>query len=280
MSGAAGKPGLPLDQWTAAWDAVGEALERAGVAIVTLQGRVEALDLEIAAAEAARPAAPPNGQPRRDVAIAIEASAAAEAALRVTYRVAGARWTPVYDLRLETGGKDRKPALELSRRAQVSQATGEDWTDAALTVSTVRALRGTQAPVVDDLVVSLVDPVEIARRAERAAAMQRRAPVPAAAPPMLAKQPSAMAAFEDRAEAEQVSAEVEAGTFQASFRIAGTVTLASDGTVRTFPLTSRRIDPTLVVKTAPALDETAYLEASFVHDDDAPAARRPGRAAP
>ena len=270
VAGGPGKPGLPLDQWAAAWETIGEALEKAAVAVVSLQARVEALDLDIAAAEKARPAAPPDGQPRRDVAIALDAPAAAEAALRVTYRVAGARWTPVYDLRLDTGGKDRKPALEVVRRAQVSQATGEDWTDAALTVSTVRALRGTQAPEVNDIIVSLVDPAEMARRAERAAAMQRRAPMPAAAPAILGKNVMTSAAPDDRVEAEQVSAEVEAGAFQASFRIAGKVSLASDGTVRTFPLSSRRVDPTLVVKTAPALDETAYLEASFVHDEEAP----------
>ena len=39
--------------------------------------------------------------------------------LRVSYRVAGAGWAPLYDARLETGAKEAKPALELVRRAQV-----------------------------------------------------------------------------------------------------------------------------------------------------------------
>ncbi len=271
VDGRAGKSGLPADQWAAAWDAVGDALEKTGAALVALQQQVETLDDEITALERARPAGPPAGQPRRDVAIALDSPGEADATLRVTYRVAGARWAPVYDVRLDTGGPDRRPGLELVRRAQVSQSTGEDWTDAALTVSTVRAARGTQAPEVDDLVVSLVDPVEIARRAERAASMQRRAPVAAAPSPSMAAKP-ALAAEEPEdkvAVAEQV-AEIEAGAFQASYRVAGKVTLASDGTVRTFALSTRRIEPALVVKTAPALDETAYLEASFVHEEEAP----------
>ena len=270
VEGRAGRPSLPPDQWPAAWDAIGEGLEKTGAVIVALTQQVETLDDEITALERARPSAPPTGQPRRDVAIALESQGEAEATLRVTYRVAAARWAPVYDVRLDTGGSDRRPGLELVRRAQVSQSTGEDWTDAALTVSTVRAARGTQAPEVDDLVVSLVDPVEIARRAERAAAMQRRGPV-AALPspsPVVAAMP-ADAAEEKVAVAEQV-AEIDINAFQASYRVSGKVSLASDGTVRTFALSSRRVEPALVVKTAPAQDETAYLEASFTHEDEAP----------
>jgi uncharacterized protein (TIGR02231 family) len=271
VEGRAGRPSLPPDQWPAAWDAIGEGLEKTGAVIVALTQQVETLDDEITALERARPSTPPAGQPRRDVAIALESPGEAEATLRVTYRVAAARWAPVYDVRLDTGGPDRRPGLELVRRAQVSQSTGEDWTEAALTVSTVRAARGTQAPEVDDLVVSLIDPVEIARRAERAAATQRRAPVAASPSPSIAAMPAppADAAEEKVAVAEQV-AEIDANAFQASYRVAGKVSLASDGTVRTFALSSRRVEPALVVKTAPAQDETAYLEASFTHEEEAP----------
>ena len=47
-------------------------------------------------------------------------------------RVRNARWTPLYDARLDTGAKDRKPALELVRRAEITQNTGEDWSNVAL----------------------------------------------------------------------------------------------------------------------------------------------------
>jgi uncharacterized protein (TIGR02231 family) len=77
------------------------------------------------------------------------------------------------------------------------------------------------------------------------------------------------AAEEKVAVAEQV-AEIDVNAFQASYRVSGKVSLASDGTVRTFALSSRRVEPALVVKTAPAQDETAYLEASFTHEDEAP----------
>ena len=71
----------------------------------------------------------------------------------MTYTVRNARWTPLYDARLDTGAKDRKPALELVRRAEITQTTGEDWSNVALSVSTVRTARGGSAPELNSLIV-------------------------------------------------------------------------------------------------------------------------------
>jgi hypothetical protein len=55
-----------------------------------------------------------------------------EAKLRVSYEISGARWYPSYDIQLhpETG------RVEIHFAGEVSQETGEDWSDAALTLST------------------------------------------------------------------------------------------------------------------------------------------------
>jgi len=71
------------------------------------------------------------------------------------------------------------------------------------------------------------------------------------------------------AKAEEVQASVEASTFQASFNVPGRVTVPQDA-VKTFVLGKRGIAPTLIVKSAPVADETAYLEASFTNEDEAP----------
>ena len=88
-----------------------------------------------------------------EVRIELASAAATKATLRVTYTVRNARWTPLYDARLDTGGKDRKPALELVRRAEITQETGEDWSNVALAVSTVRTARGGKAPDLNSLIV-------------------------------------------------------------------------------------------------------------------------------
>ncbi len=76
----------------------------------------------------------------------------------MTYAVRNARWTPLYDARLDTGAKDRKPALELVRRAEITQNTGEDWSNVALSVSTVRTARGGKAPDLNSLIVQYPPP--------------------------------------------------------------------------------------------------------------------------
>lgn len=62
--------------------------------------------------------------------------------LRLRYLVPGARWAPSYVLRLD-------PALgagTLELRALVGQATGERWTDVALTLSTANPQQWTELP--------------------------------------------------------------------------------------------------------------------------------------
>src|SRR4030088_953273 len=77
-------------------------------------------DRKIARLEPDRAQKPPS---KLEVQIEVAAAAATKATLRVTYAVRNARWTPLYDARLDTGAKDRKPQLELVRRAEVTQST-------------------------------------------------------------------------------------------------------------------------------------------------------------
>ena len=70
-----------------------------------------------------------NPARKMEVRIDLAAAEATQAVLTVTYAVRGARWVPLYDARLDSGAKDRKPALELVRRAEIVQQTGEDWGD-------------------------------------------------------------------------------------------------------------------------------------------------------
>jgi uncharacterized protein (TIGR02231 family) len=100
--------------------------------------------------ESDRAAKPPR---KLEVRIDVAAAAATRATLRVTCAVRNARWAPVYDARLDTGAKDRKSVLELVRRAEITQTTGEDWSNVALAVSTVRTARGGSAPELNSLIV-------------------------------------------------------------------------------------------------------------------------------
>lgn len=76
----------------------------------------------------------PEAKARAMLAVGIDSDAPAQGSVTVTYTIAQAGWRPVYDLRL-----DRDTAqLVIERGAFVTQETGENWRDVALTLSTVR----------------------------------------------------------------------------------------------------------------------------------------------
>jgi uncharacterized protein (TIGR02231 family) len=263
---------LPVEQWAAAWNAVADGLAQAGLAIASQQREIAELDRKIAALEAASSRGPRPGLPLRDIVVAVDAAAATQGELRVTYRVAGASWAPVYDARLDTGSKDVKPSLSVVRRARISQRTGEDWTDVALAVSTVRSNRGTAAPDAQPVIVSLYEPPVAAMAAPEGnvAARSLNAPAPAA-PMMMEEAAKAQDAVRParKAAVEQV-AQLDAGGYQATFKVPGSVSVPQDGTPKAVALSSRSSEPVLTVKTVPSQDETAYLAAAFVNDEDAP----------
>lgn len=263
---AAAKEGKGFDiaQARAAWQAVGEATAAANQALQEEGARAAELEAEIRAAEAAASRPRMGLVPLVDLAVAVEAEREAAAVVRVTYRVSGARWTPVYDARLDTDGAG-PPRVELVRRAAVTQRTGEDWSEVALTLSTARVTGGAAAPEVATQTLNLRDPIVVFEQRQRMSG----AAAPMAAAPAQEAQRSAPAAAEMQAAREQ-EASLAASAFSAAFVAPGRVSVSGDGAARTLRLSSHQIEATLLAKVAPALETRAYLSASLAWSDDAP----------
>ena len=251
----------PISEWRAAFAAVAEEVAAADTAIRDAERKQRELDRQIAQLEQDRAQKPPN---KLEVRIDLAASAATKATLRVTYAVRNARWAPLYDARLDTGAKDRKPALELVRRAEIIQNTGEDWSNVALSVSTVRTARGGNAPDLNSLIVQYPQ-------------LQRpmpAAPIGAASDSVrqfarggLAKLAEPQAERE-RADEQQATADV--GGFQVMFKIPGRVSLGASEGAKSLRVSNVTLAPDLTVRAAPVRDPTAFLEASFKQNEDAP----------
>jgi uncharacterized protein (TIGR02231 family) len=243
----------PIDEWRAAFVAVGEEVAAADTAIRDAERKQRDIDREIARLEADRASRPPS---KLEVRIDLSANAATRAALRVTYSVRNARWTPLYDARLDTGAKDRKPALELVRRAEITQSTGEDWSNVALAVSTVRTARGGSAPDLNSLFVQYPQ----APRPPGAAAFSdmklRQMQAPFASP-----EPAAAPA--QRADEQQAVAET--GGFQVTFRIPGRVSVGASEGARSLRVSTATIAPDLTIRAAPVRDPTAGRDLSRRH---------------
>ena len=244
----------PIADWRAAFAAVAEEVAAADSAIREAERKQREIDREVARLESDRAVKPPS---KLEVRIDLAAAGATKATLRVSYAVRAARWAPLYDARLDTGARDRKPALELVRRAEVTQATGEDWSNVTLNVSTVRTARGTRAPELNPLIVQY-PPV-----------MRPPTPVSAAAVEnSRSAQRNKVELSADRADEQQAVAET--GGFQVVFRIPGRVSLGASEGAKSLRISTATIAPDFAVRSVPAIDPTAFLEASFIQSEDAP----------
>src|SRR6185437_5646279 len=142
------------------------------------------------------------------------------------------------------------------------QSTGEDWSNVTLGVSTVRTARGGSAPDLNSLIVQY--PQVPRPRALGEGSLRSHVAQPAPEP--LAQ--DAAGNFARKIEEQEATAEI--GAFQASFRIPGRVSIGANEGAKSLRIATATIAPDLVVRSAPVLDPTAFLQASFVQREDAP----------
>jgi uncharacterized protein (TIGR02231 family) len=178
-----------------------------------------------------------------------------EAALTLRYQTSSASWSPFYDARLTTGDKGSAPALVLTRRASISQTTGEDWDGVTLALSSTRSGATTAAPdlktlAVDFRVGTLLNVPQSQAYAGKKMAQEQQ---------------------DDLEENRYVQRKMQTGierpavasvtAFQAVYSIPGRSVIKSTGEAKRLQITSEDVAPTLTVQTAPRIDHTAYLYA-------------------
>jgi len=146
----------------------------------------------------------------------------------------------------------------------VSQSSGEDWSDVALTLSTARPGGQAEAPVLPPLILRIARPQPVGQARMRGAPSEADAEVAAA--PMM--EPALGAGMPKQAS--ERLATLETRGFDIVYRIPGHVTVSGDGTAKTLKVASQSIDPELVVRAVPALDPTAYLTVRFANDGSGP----------
>jgi uncharacterized protein (TIGR02231 family) len=251
-----------IERWSAASAALGADLDAVATARRQLEIEKRAVERDIATARKKLGELPP---PRDTIELRIEVSAdaPASATLTVGYRVPSARWEPAYDALLTTAEAGGPSGLSIVRRAEVTQATGEDWSGVALTLSTARPSGGTAAPYLAETLASLGYPYS----EDDASGLLRDKLAPA---------PAARAMHEEGAEsrpdkpAEIIQAAADFGDFRAEYKVPGAVSLASGVGARAFRIATETGTPELGVRAVPLLSSAAYLTARFLAPSGAP----------
>ncbi|MFW6369340.1 MAG: mucoidy inhibitor MuiA family protein [Myxococcota bacterium] len=142
-----------LERWSEALNLLQEERERAGRE--QLEVGIEQRELSrrrnlLGRKLQARTAVIGNEADRRghQVTVTVDCNGARNSTIHLSYLVPGATWSPAYDLRFDSRGGDGvgpgRAAIEVG--AIVRQATGEDWSNAGLVLTTARPRLGAEAP--------------------------------------------------------------------------------------------------------------------------------------
>jgi uncharacterized protein (TIGR02231 family) len=198
----------------------------------------------------------PHPKESLSLIVAVEVAGEGEFELEVSYLVDRASWSPLYDLRVDSTGN----IVNLSYLAEVTQSTGEDWLDVALTLSTAKPGLGTIPPKLEPWYISTPQP-SIGRRRE---VMLPPAPPMAASPAsrgMANDQEEEEYATENFIAAEIVTAEVEKVGGVVTFKLNSSGNIPSDGTPHKTTIFNDDYPCSFEYVSIPRLVSFAYLQA-------------------
>ncbi len=183
--------------------------------------------------------------------------------LQLTYIVYGPKWTPFYDLRVDTDTKK----MELNYHAMILQNTGEDWKDINLNLSTAQPQRGGEQPALIPWHLEVFQP--------------SRMKVGAAAPEPIVmaanmyqmhdddlKEEAASGDYPDAIEPEE--ANIQTNTTSVIFKIPGKNSILSDNNEHSVTIMIREFNAKFRYSTVPKLSEFAYLKTKVKNETEFP----------
>lgn len=137
------------EAWRRALDALSARALAADARLVELAPARRKIDREIAKLEQRLAwLSQDPGPDARSVSVAVDCGGQAEVKVALGYVVPGASWRPEYEVRFvpEREGKAGRGRVEILVAAVVAQSSGEDWSDAAISLSTSRPALGAEVP--------------------------------------------------------------------------------------------------------------------------------------
>ncbi len=234
--------------WQSLWERIGSGSREARQRMRTAER--EAMDIkdEVITVEEKLQQLGRSQQQSVRVTVPYRSSEAGNAELKLTYRVRGPSWQPRYEARLDTEAGQ----VMLVRTARVNQATGEDWTDVNLALSTSQPVYG-KRPELSPWWIDFAAEVKPMRQTESARVMQES---------MTADAVGAAAA---PAPSETVNAE-----FAATYVISGRVNVPAGNEPRELPIGSHELKAEIGAETMPQTDPRAWLVADTTWNGEGP----------
>lgn len=214
---------------------------------------LEDLEDDLAQANQALAALVPEAKDRPLLVLDVTVpKAVSDAALSITFPVE-AFWMPTYDLRLSL---DPAPQVVIDRGAQVIQASGENWENVALTLSTQEISGALTASELYPHLRRIFDQKELYGVQLRSTASADMAPQPVMETPVVVQEASSMRSFPQG--------------LSMSYAWSDPVNVASGADAVRLPFDTVTLDAEVVARAVPLLQGTAFLMARVTNTTGAP----------
>ncbi|WP_415919167.1 DUF4139 domain-containing protein [Tateyamaria sp. SN6-1] len=203
-------------------------------------------DLAFAVAEAQAAlddATSPNANPAA-LTLNVVAPADTTATVTVRYIAQDVSWQPVY--RAALNGDD---TLQIDRGASIRQNSGENWSDVALTLSTLSPLQGTDPGTLWPLLRRIQDPNELRKLQVTSRSAGASADIAMEAPVIV----------------EEMVATADFSGVGVSYALPGTVSIPTQRDALQIALDTLEFDADLSARAVPRLDETAFRQVAFTN---------------
>jgi uncharacterized protein (TIGR02231 family) len=266
-------PRPTFDEWQKLLSFSADNAARLATQRQSLDEQRETLALKVSATQAQLNELRGKTPARRAVkTVTVRFAAEQAGALDVTlaYALAGASWTPAYDARLRT----EQRAVELTYFGVVRNATGEDWKNVALTLSTARPNLGGGAP---ELMPWIIDILRYNENKDDGFSLMNRKPKrPEPSATLLGgtqdfnslaiKNVDAYAP----ADSTVALATLDTAATSASFKIPAPATIASDNSPQKVGIAAVTLAANLQYQATPKVLESAFLSAYTANSTEFP----------
>ena len=259
------------EAWQNAWRVIQNGMDSLGREVIDKQIQARAVTDEISALNARLREISTGRKSYKQVRVNVEAVKPVKARLALQYRIFGASWNPLYEARLDSA----RETVDIVQSGTISQHTGEDWNNVALTLSTARPFAATQPPVPSPIwvdarpkqpePVAYGDTMTMARSAAPSKKMMMMSNFA-----VDAGMEAETAAVGGSFDAETASASAVGTEFSGVFAIKGTANVPSDGAQYRFNIGTYPSKAEIRAETYPAADASVYLIATTVFNGELP----------
>lgn len=254
---------LPMAQWKEALKTLDEATAEAQQTIRNTNIQLAQLDIKLKKLNNELRQVASNQRSTRVAHLSLNASSDTSLAVKISYLINGASWTPVYDADLNTHTNQ----LTIKTQAEIRQRTGENWQGATVTLSTLRPSESSQLAILQPWPIdfapefsgypsaaskSMIMDAEVAPLIEADVAVR-------AAPAAPRKRNIR------REESTLVSAD-----FSAEYKIPKMIDLDSGSQKKRFSLSTKSYESNVVLAATPRLDPRVLLTSNFKYEGKTP----------